>query len=145
MTNTVVLDGYDIALGDRITGSVKGIHGTSGTAMETKNFDITVQGFQMGTGDMNATQQAFALVEIMPMNPSAGAESHYMLRVPVIHLLFKVPGQLRFSKHLGFHRSLELFSSDCSTQIYLICIECIYDELVFVFPRIGRWTWSTIT
>ncbi len=83
MMNMVKLVGYDLAVGDTVTGTVSGIHSTAGAVMNTYNVNITVKGFEMGAGDMTNTQKAFTPVEVMPTNPSAQSESHYFVRMPV--------------------------------------------------------------
>ncbi|PKM47783.1 MAG: hypothetical protein CVV03_01820 [Firmicutes bacterium HGW-Firmicutes-8] len=85
MSNSVKLFGYDLALGDSITGTVSGIQSTSGTLMNSYTVNATVQGFQMGGPGtvMTNTQKAFSPVEVRPTNPSAQSDSHYMVRMPV--------------------------------------------------------------
>lgn len=84
MMNMVKIVGYNLAIGDRVTGVVYGLHSAAGVGMATPyNINATVQGFQMGTGTMTNTQAAFSPVEVKPTNPSANAESHYFIRFPI--------------------------------------------------------------
>ncbi|MDT3698542.1 MAG: carboxypeptidase regulatory-like domain-containing protein [Thermincola sp.] len=84
MMNMVKIVGFDLAMGDQLTGTVSGIHSATGTEMTLYNIDATVQGFQMGAGaPMTNTQMAFSPVEVKPTNPSANAESHYFIRLPI--------------------------------------------------------------
>lgn len=88
MMNMVKIVGYDLAIGDQVTGTVSGIHSATGTIMTPYIIDAAVQGFQMGTGSMTNTQAAFSPVEVKPTNPSANAESHYFIRLPIGQKLF---------------------------------------------------------
>lgn len=83
MMNVAVLGGFDLAIGNTITGTVSGIRSTAGITMAAYNINTTVKGIEMGAGDMNNTQKAFTPVEVRPTNPSEKSESHYIIRMPV--------------------------------------------------------------
>lgn len=84
MMNMVKIVGFDLAIGDQLSGTVSGIHSATGIEMTPYTLNATVQGFQMGAGaPMTNTQMAFSPVEVKPTNPSANAESHYFIRLPI--------------------------------------------------------------
>ncbi len=86
MMNAVKVFPFDLALDDIITGTVSGIYNPPRTVlMQEYAINATVQGFQMGGPGtmMTNTQKAFSPVEVMPTNPSAQSESHYMVRMPI--------------------------------------------------------------